>query len=197
MLGPAQARISERFVKSVSRTLQDHSNEADLILQVYKISPDTADDVGLIRILRFATDIGFYEPAIAFAKGWPEGRSAYLYHFNAPNPWDGPWKGEANHILDVAFLFQNYNEYLSAEERAVAERFAENLISFINSKPPFPAFSAEKGGAMIYGPPASGSTFIESFAPEQVGRSGTISKIAQSIGFDLLATTWSNFMMGQ
>lgn len=197
MLGPAQAGISKRFVNSVSHTLQDHPSEAAQISKVYEISPDTADDVGLIRILRFATDIGFYAPAMAFAEGWPEGKSAYLYHFNAPNPWDGPWKGEANHILDVAFLFQNYNEYLSAEQTAIAESFAEHFLSFINGKPPFPDFSAEKGGAMVYGPPASGAAFMESSAPEQVGRSGTISDIAQRIGFDLLATVWNNFMMGQ
>jgi hypothetical protein len=196
MFGEQKAGISKSFTQSLSRTLHEYHGKADLLSQAYRISPDTADDAGLEKILRFATDIGFYAPVIAFATGWPEGKKAYVYHFNEPNPWNGPWKGRSTHILDVAFLFQNYNEYLSAEQRIVAESFAEHVLVFVNGKPPFPSFSPDKGGAMVYGPPASGSAFIESSAPEEMGRSGAISRIAERIGFDVLSSVWDNFMIG-
>ena len=194
MLGQRKVGISRSFITSLTATLREHPAEIKAVLEAYGILPDTTDDAGLVGILRFATDIGFYAPAIAFARGWPWSTNVYVYHFNQPNPWDGPFKGEATHILDVAFLFQNYNEYLSGDEKAVAKAFAEHLIKFVNGKEPFPVFTGGKGGAMVYGPPADGATFIEGSIPEDVGRSSALINIAERIGYDLLAKVWNNFL---
>ena len=194
MLSGSKAGISKSFIQSLTSTLRDYPAESEWLLQIYGISPDTADDNGLIAVLRFATDIGFYAPVTAFAECWAEGGKAYVYHFNEPNCWDGPWKGESTHILDVAFLFQNYNEFQSLEQKLSAERFAEHLILFVNGRDPFPEFSSGKRGAMVYGPPTTGTVFVESSAPEQVGRSGFLERVAERVGFDMLSSVWSNFM---
>ncbi|KAK1777632.1 Alpha/Beta hydrolase protein [Copromyces sp. CBS 386.78] len=65
-------------------------------------------------VLDLATDICFALGARAFARAWSQkpGAEAFLYRFNVPNPWDGPWKGHATHILDIALALQNYREHL-------------------------------------------------------------------------------------
>ncbi|KAL4865049.1 hypothetical protein BDV12DRAFT_200513 [Aspergillus spectabilis] len=78
---------------------------------------------------------------------------AFIYQFNEPNTWDGPWKGHANHILDVAYLFQNFNEHLSEAQRAAAVQSAKNVIAFCNGNPPWAAFRWEVGDqySRVYG----------------------------------------------
>lgn len=83
--------------------MSPQTNVTHAILNTYALSLDAANDPGLIIVLRFATGISFLAPAMAFASGWPRPSNACMYHFNEPNPWDGPFKGEATQFLDVAF----------------------------------------------------------------------------------------------
>jgi len=83
MLGPRIAGIAKTFCNIVHKTPGDVGGK---ILQAYDINPSLSDKEGLYRILKFSTDINFFAPAIAIAKGWPG--KAYVYHFNEPNPWD-------------------------------------------------------------------------------------------------------------
>ncbi|KAH9205307.1 hypothetical protein DL95DRAFT_417531 [Leptodontidium sp. 2 PMI_412] len=57
-------------------------------------------------------------PTVYFTRAWSRCQisdtEAFLYRFNNQNLWDGPWKGRATHAQDVAFLFQNYRDVLSA-----------------------------------------------------------------------------------
>lgn len=103
--------IASKFVESTNKTLSSHPEAASALLSAYNITPSTSDDEAVVSILRFATDISFYAPALAFAKGWPQTKDnkIFLYHFNEGNPWEGRFKGEAGHILDVSYLFQNFN----------------------------------------------------------------------------------------
>lgn len=198
MLYPRKVGIAAAFRNSATGTLGPDAEATESLLEGYGITKDIPDEEAVLRILRFASDIGFYAPALSLAGGWPG--ASYLYHFNELNPWDGPGKGEATHILDVAFLFQNYNQFLSAEQNASAQDFAKHLIEFINAKAPFPAYSSKDGGAQVYGgvsaSPLGKSIFVTGKEAALYGRKDTIWKLADTIGLDKLSQVWDNFLAG-
>ena len=147
------------------------------------------------KILEFITDVQFYAPTIVMAQAWPQ--SSFVYHFNEPNPWDGPLKGKASHILDVAFLFQNYNQELSAEQQKTAKRFAEDMIKFFSGEAPFPPRATRMTGAQVYGPPGkSDAVFVSSEDPSEYGRSSRVWKLAARFGWDKLSTTLDMLITG-
>jgi hypothetical protein len=103
--------IDHAFITSTERSLGDVAYRQQLLegynfLNISTNSPTEAVD----KVLQFANDIGFYTPLVSIASGWP--KKAYVIHFKEPNPWPGRYHGVATHILDAAFLFQNYNEFL-------------------------------------------------------------------------------------
>jgi carboxylesterase type B len=197
MLGPRKTGIAQSFTASITKTFAATPDHATALFDAYGISPAQADEEALPNILAFAGDIGFYAPAVALAQGWPG--DAYLYHFNEPNPWDGPAKGQASHILDVAFLLQNFNEFLTVEQKAVAERFGRDVVAFVNGGRPWDGF-AEREGARVYGP--SGRLEAEWAAYEggkpgkATGRSGKIWELGERIGLDVLSQAWGTFSRG-
>jgi hypothetical protein len=192
MLGPRTAGVAKTFCNVVHKTPGDAGEK---LLQAYDINPNLSDDEGLYKILKFSTDINFFAPAIAIAKSWP-GKS-FVYHFNEPNPWDGMWKGEAGHVLDVAYLFQNYNDFLDEAQRQVAVTFAGDFIKFMNGKSAWATFRS-KEGAQVYGPSGKGLTseFVEGVATEKSGRQRIIYELAEDVGLDALAGSWSAFFTG-
>ncbi|KAH7336031.1 carboxylesterase-like protein [Rhexocercosporidium sp. MPI-PUGE-AT-0058] len=195
MLGPKTVSIAKGFCSSIGKTLADYPAAAEKLRHAYQITPDLADDVALRNVLQFSTDIGFYATALAFAQGWPG--KARVYHFNEPNPWEGPWKGEAGHVLDIAFLFQNYNEHLEPEQKAVAVKFAEDVIKFANGACDWKAFN-EGEGARIYGPSRDGicGEYVEGIAQDGSGRKNIIFELAEEIGLEPLSAAWGNFLTG-
>ncbi|KAM5353295.1 hypothetical protein ACJZ2D_016804 [Fusarium nematophilum] len=135
-------RIARQFIQSLSKSLGHQPRLAASIFSDYRISEDDEDDGAFSKIVALLTDVGFYTPTGIALQGWPCNKGRYLYHFNAPNPFPGPLQGKASHVLDVAFLFQNYNEYLSAEEVKVAKAFALAIVDFANDgKPGWMAWS--------------------------------------------------------
>ncbi|CZR65553.1 related to carboxylesterase [Phialocephala subalpina] len=127
MLHPRKAGCRAAFTTSIQKSLPD---AGDSVLQAYNIRSDISDDEAFLGILNFANDIAFHAPTLTFAKGWLGKK--FAYYFDEPNPWDGPWKGgRATHVLDVAYIFQNYNEFLDDEQKVVAERFAESLLCLL------------------------------------------------------------------
>lgn len=160
--------------------------------QAYDINSNTIDEVALRNIVKFASDIGFYAPVVAIGNGWPG--EAYVYHFNQPNPWEGPWKGEASHIMDLVYLFQNFNEYLTQDQQASARQFAGHVIAFVNGKQPFPSRNSNVNGAMVYGYPAIGAAFVESTSPSDFGRRDTILQLALEVGLDALRDALGQFI---
>ena len=199
---PRKVGIAKAFSDSARKTLVAQPTAAENLLEAYGITKNLTDDeLALQLVLRFATDIGFFAPALAFAKAWTG--HAYLFHFNEPNPWEGPWKGEATHILDVAFLFQNFNAFLSDPQIRVATDFATNVFHFVTTgKPLWPAFKTEEPGAYVFGPSKESTTeFVANYnsgiAEEGSGRKPTILQLGDSIGLDELAAVWGNFLTGQ
>lgn len=152
-----------------------------------------------MSILDFGSDIGFYAPVVAMAELW-SGR-AYVYHFNEPNPWEGPWKGHATHILDVAYLFLNYMEFLLPAQQCIATVFAEDFITFVNGKAPWPAWRAGKGGTKVYGPTSEGSVdrealYVDNQNLQKTGRREVIWKLGEVVGLDSLSMAFVNFLHG-
>jgi len=193
--------IAAKFIESAKKTLKSYPDTADALLDAYNISPSTNDEEAVVSILRFATDISFYAPGRAFAQGWPKTKDSkfFLYHFNEGNPWDGRFKGESGHILDVAFLFQNFNEKLNKKQRAVARRYGEDFIEFVNGGEPWPPVqSRDRLGARVYGPSDADITakYVESGDPAEVGRRPHVLKLGEEAGFDNLLAVFQNFFMG-
>lgn len=193
--------IAAKFIDSVNQTLSSHPDAAKTLLSSYNITPSTNDDEAMLSILRFGAEISFYAPALAFAKGWPQTKENkfFLYHFNEGNPWEGRFKGEAGHILDVAFLFQNYNEFLSEEQKAVSRAYAEDFITFVNGGDPWPPVEGGKMCARVYGPSRDGiiAKYVASGNPEEVGRRSHILKLGEIAGFDIILSVFQNFFQGR
>ncbi|KAH7116555.1 Alpha/Beta hydrolase protein [Dactylonectria estremocensis] len=185
------------------------------------ISPNIAQDLGsrygldifaeantpetLEPVLRFGNDVMFSLPAREFARAWSESNvpdtEAFLCHFNAPNPWDGPWKGHATHIQDIAFVLQNYRDTLSVGQRRCGERYANDLIAFVNGAKPWPAYQSDvEPGSMVYDAPSDGdedeSRFVLEEAPALTGRRDLLQKVVGEELFDKLVDVWQMFMLG-
>ncbi|KAH7138013.1 carboxylesterase-like protein [Dendryphion nanum] len=169
---------------------------AEAILQAYNISSSTSDDDALQSIYNLVTDICYYLPAQTFAESFP-GKSFY-FQFNELNPWDGLFKGHSTHMLDAAFVFQNYNDKLEGEARQVAITLANDFIKFINGVAPWKEYEKSTGVAKTFGP----STSSVSGLVEQNGwgnaRRDVLFRLKEEgkIDFDELHAAWNLFLAG-
>lgn len=193
--------IAQKFITSATATLSAHPDAATQLLAAYNITPTTPDEAATLSILRFASEISFYAPARAFAQGWPKTSSTkfFLYHFNEGIPWEGRFQGEAGHILDVALLFQNFDEYLTEAQRKVATAYAEDFINYVNGEDPWPPVQGEKMGARVYGPSSEGlaARYVEDGEPGKIGRDERVLRLGEVVGFDTLSTVFQNFFQGR
>ncbi|KAK5094642.1 hypothetical protein LTS08_008498 [Lithohypha guttulata] len=191
----SKANLVDRFRLAVSDAVQHDDRLTQLVLDTYDVKPISVLEEVNRSVLRFISDIGFYVPTISIADSWPTDR-AFVYHFNERNPWAGPFKGFATHILDVAFLFQNYSELLSEEQRTSSEDMAKHVVTFVNGKNPFPPFKGKQnGGAHIYGPSGQAG-FVVSGSAEAVGRDSRIWKLGNQVGLDRLLEAFQNILRG-
>ncbi len=160
----------------------------------------------LEAVLNLATDICFALGARTFARTWSDAGAeaateAFLYRFNVPNPWDGPWKGWATHILDIAFVLQNYRERLAPGQQRAGDKFTDDVISFVNGGSPWPAYriGAEEG-AMVYFATEQGeedeSRFVPNETPETVDRRDIIQRLMKQEVYDKVMEAWEGFMKG-
>lgn len=156
-------------------------------------------------VLHFGNDIMFALPARQLARVWSStrvpGAEAFLCHFNAPNPWEGPWKGHASHIQDLAFVLMNSHESLSPGQRLCAERYAKDIISFVNGGEPWPAYETGiKEGTMTYFASETadedGSGFVSVEDPKHTSRRDHLRQIVGESLFDKLVDAWQMFMTG-
>ncbi len=129
--------IAAAFCSSMTKGLESQPGLVDKVLSAYKISPDVSDEDGLFRVLEVANDINFYVPTLTIGNDLAKHMEVCRYRFNEPNPWDGPWKGHATHILDIAFLLQNFNEFLDERQKSSAEEFAKKIIVFVAGEAPW------------------------------------------------------------
>ncbi len=98
----------------------------------------------------------------------------------------------------MAYLFQNYNDFLDEAQRQVAVQFAGDFIKFMNGKVGWPAFGAREG-AQVYGPSGKGfnSEYVEGITASASGRKNTVYELAEDIGLDNLAGAWGAFLTGK
>jgi carboxylesterase type B len=192
-----QNNCAKRFIAALNQSTASHPDIAHRILDTYQISEDTPDEEAISSILMFFTDISFHSSTLSFARGW--NGNAYVYYFNEGNPWDGPWKGRANHILDVIYFFQNLRDSLTPEQKQVGEAFAEDLFKFCHGIAPWPAVTPgtiDTGfSARLYGPSQKGtiaSVASQAFGGETMRRS-ILFECSSVVSLDDLAKVFVTF----
>lgn len=189
-----------KFVAAVNKVLGTNSDTTKYILKNYNISEDTPDEEAIFPLIDFMGDIIFHAPVLAFASGWRG--NAYVYHFNEGNPWDGQWKGRANHILDVAYLFQNFREYLGPEENGTSVAFAEDFFRFCHGVVEWPAVTPGEinagFSARIYGPSHEGTIAGITNVPfgQDSRRRGVLFDAALNVSLDQVADVFLTFQSG-
>ena len=164
------------------------------------------DKDATLPLLRFGTDISFAIPARTFAQAWSNsgvsGASAYLFHFACPNPWDGPWKGQATHVLDISFALLNYEDQLAPGQRACGRKFADDLIGFVHEgvAPWEPYNQKQSTTSMRYfatsGSNSDESAVITDAALSSSGRMGYLYSL-DADSLDRASEAWQGFMAGQ
>ncbi|UPK93447.1 hypothetical protein LCI18_004382 [Fusarium solani-melongenae] len=178
----------------------DVGNDPSTILRAYGIQADpnltakeeVAND-NFIKILTFCQDIVFRAPSITIARQWSTG-SAYVYHFNESNPWDGPWKGYASHTLDIAFLSQNFNGHLGLPLQELTKMLGADILRFVHGQASWQDFKAyEKKWTMrVYGPDAK----IDLRSEGEI-RDAAIWELIDVFGADDLLDATENFLKGE
>lgn len=193
--GHRKAGIGSTFAKTARAHLA--ADVADDLIAIYGLdNPSTSDndDAAFEKVLEFANDMGFYAPTLAYATRFgKEGKQVFVYRFNEPNLWPGPWKGRSSHILDITFLFQNYNHLLSDKQASAAVRFAETVIGFVNGKAPFEAWTVDGRKALVL---EDGKAEVKSDEPGLVGRNEAFVELADRVGWDVLDGFWGALVRG-
>jgi hypothetical protein len=125
-------------------------------------------------IVNLATDIAYRLPAKYYARAFKGKVSSYF--FTEPNPWQGRFEGKSTHMLDAAFLFQNFEENLPVEAKKTARRLAEDFITFVHGQ----AGSAwAEGRTKVYGPEIEEGNKLE------------------NVDLDCLSAAWDMFVSGK
>ncbi|KAL5371542.1 hypothetical protein DPSP01_014193 [Paraphaeosphaeria sporulosa] len=171
------------------------ADSATAVLEAYGITSSISDDVALQRAIDLATDILYTAPTRDYACAWPGKK--YVYHFNEGNPWEGQFKGMATHMLDAAFLFQNYDEKMGVPGRDVARALAKGFIAFANGNMPWHQFNGVTPNVKVFGGGEVERT---------VGRTGwdddrrnTLFRLAEEgkVNLDRLSAAWDDFLAGK
>ncbi|EAU29334.1 conserved hypothetical protein [Aspergillus terreus NIH2624] len=193
----AKAGCARKFTTAMNTALQSHPMIAQEILKKYGLTENIDDETAFTAILDYINDVCFFAPVLTFAQGWTG--NAYVYYFNEGNPWDGPWKNRASHILDLAYLFQNFREFLTPAQQAVATAFAEDFFKFCHGIAPWPAVSGgdvETGfRARVYGPSSDNLCVEETSQPYggETQRRQILFDYRDQVSFDDLARVFSIF----
>lgn len=207
--------IRQNFSASIRSSLSATPRVAESLLESYgftspALADPTEDDEGaFMNFLNFVNDIGYYGGTTSFARGWPNSTESKLksdskiftFFFNEPNPWPGPYQGLATHVLDVVFLFQNYNDKLPPKQRAAAEGFGLDLMRFVAGQTPWEANQPGHRSAKVFGPSTRDGTtpttklIADSESPES-GRRMAILELGKEVGFDKLAEAFGRFRTG-
>jgi carboxylesterase type B len=150
--------------------------------------PEEAD----IRILQLGTDIKYFTSTAAYAASWPT--DSWLYYFQEPNPWEGPHKGRATHVQDIAYVFLNYEHLMDENQKKLARGFAGDVIRFVRGEKPWPEFRAE-GKVRVYGDSGKVSEAIRSLGHNDAGPSAEVRALWEEIGIDNLSAAWDAYFL--
>jgi hypothetical protein len=132
---------------------------------------------------------------LTYAKGWSG--DVYVYYFNEENPWDGAWKGRSSHILDLAYFFQNFNEFLTPDQQAVGTAMAEDFFKFCHGVASWsPVKDVEsRFTARVYGPSREKRTTSVVSQPYggETQRRSTLFDYADKVPLDKLSKVFGIF----
>jgi carboxylesterase type B len=124
--------------------------ETERLLSAYKLNEELSTEQQQTTLLALTSELRFYLPALKNYEGWKTSSSPKLasrYHFHVPNPFDGALKGLAAHELDVAYLFQHFNDQFDEKDRRIAKGLADRFINFANGEG-----WVEEGKVVVFGP---------------------------------------------
>ncbi|KAL3477482.1 Alpha/Beta hydrolase protein [Aspergillus californicus] len=190
---------AKKFITALNTVLTSQPAVSKQILKSYGLADENIDDeTAFPTVLNFINDVLFFTPVLTFAQGWKG--NAYVYYFNEGNPWEGTWKDQPNHILDLAYLFQNFRQFLSPSQQAVACAFAEDFFKFCHGQAPWPAVSkgsvTEGFTARSYGPSSRNSVagMVTNAFGGQSQRRSNIHDYADQVSFDEIAKILNVFM---
>ena len=191
-LASRQPGIAEAFCSSIQSSFRSSPAVGEALLNAYNLSPDMADAIAFERILEVGTDLCFYAPTFTFAEGLHGDMKVFVYRFNEPNPWEGPWKGRATHGLDVALLLQNFGDYLEPEQRRLGEELADNVFNFLQGEEPWDEWRCQRPMSKTFGPKGECSTTEDD--AETVGRRSTVWRLAETAEIDALVKAYMIFL---
>lgn len=196
-MGLAERKSGIATMLNASLTKSIGASSAIAVLQAYGITPTIDDDRAMQSIIELATDIAYYAPALFFARSWP-GR-AYCYHFNEPNPWNGAFEGFSTHMLDAAYLFQNFSQNMGNRERRIGIALATDFVKFTNGIKPWDEFSSARGNAKAFGPSGVTEPHIVEDNGWGNGRRDVLFKLyeAGKVDLDALSGAWDLFIAGK
>ena len=189
-----QEGIAKQFEESLKRSIPGQEPAINALLKAYGISTNPDDRTAYQSVLEFANDICFYIPEETFAENWPG--TTYVYHLNEPNPWDGPFKGQCTHILDVVLLFKNFEHALDPSIKAVGQSFGDRIINFVNGEAPWQASCGSNRVAWVYGQ-QDGTGKLVKDQPELIGRRSAMFQFKNNIGWDNLHAAFHYFLAGK
>jgi carboxylesterase type B len=189
-LGRKKADIAKTFAASIRDSLPEEV--ANKLLTGYEINPSTDDDQAFERVLQFGGDVSFYAGTLAFAQGLESDMPVYVYRFSEPNNWPGAWQGRSTHIHDLAYLFQNFSDFLSGAQNQLAEEFATDVLSFANNKEPWQSWTKSRKVAKVIATDGGG---MKEDMPEQIGRRKFFVDLADEVGLDTLRGAFDRFMI--
>lgn len=198
LMPDAKQGCAKKFTAAMHTVLSSHRAIAQEILDKYGLTSEAVDDeTAFDAILDYINDICFFAPTLTLAQGWKG--NAYVYYFNEGNPWDGSCKDRASHILDLAYLFQNFREFTTPAQQAVATAFAEDFFKFCHGLQPWsPIRSSDlmvDFHARVYGPSSRQLTagkVSQPYGGETLRRS-TLFDYRDRISFDDLARVFTTF----
>lgn len=187
---------AKKLVGAMHAVLSSQTDAAQGILDRYGINDNLSDDFAYPLVLNFLNDLLFAAPTLTMSRGWQG--NAYVYYFNEGNPWDGPWEGQASHILDVAYLFQNFREFLTPSQQAVAAAFADDIFRYCHGAAPWPAIKqGETTGftARTYGPSEQNETAGQTNEPfgDQGKRRSILFDYGDQVSLDDLTKVFTVF----
>ncbi|KAH6695329.1 Alpha/Beta hydrolase protein [Plectosphaerella plurivora] len=192
--GRKEKTLGQDFATAFVQALPVTKAEAArALLTLYGLPHAVASDADAeIRILQFGTDIKYFTASTAFAASWPV--ESWLYYFMEPNPWEGPHKGRATHVQDVAYAFLNFEHLMNEDQIRVARGFASDVIKFAHGEKPWPEFRSE-GKMRVYGDSGKDSDAVRSLGHGDAGPSAEVRALWKEIGNDNLSTAWDTYFL--
>ncbi|KAF4545741.1 Carboxylesterase [Lasiodiplodia theobromae] len=196
--------LAEAFMGSFRRGLVQQGGDeavAEKLFAAYGIQAGSDAKKALRAIVALASDLLFRAGARAYVEKWPaaeevatgggEEGKAWLYRLAFPNPWPGPWHGEASHIMDVALVFLNFEEALPGEGyKEAARQWAERVLRFVAGEGP-----GWDGGAQVG---VFGEGGVDAVTREEEVRTDRLARVLreEGVGIDVVVGAWDGFRRG-